>query len=188
MGQWILYEACKQALSWPEDSFVTVNVSSVQFRNSGFINVLEYVLANTGLSPQRLHLEITENVVMEDIEEVVKTIERIVQMGVELVIDDFGTGYSSLSYLTRFPSSILKIDRSFVARMIEDKDSAALVDAIIKMGHSLHMKIIAEGVETDQQLAVLRGQGCDLIQGYYFSRPVPGAELLDFINAAEAVV
>ena len=188
MGQWILYEACKQALSWPEDSFVTVNVSSVQFRNSGFINMLENVLAETGLSPQRLHLEITENVVMEDIEEVVKTIERIVEMGVELVIDDFGTGYSSLSYLTRFPSSILKIDRSFIARMIEDKNSAALVDAIIKMGHSLHMKIIAEGVETDQQLAVLRGQGCDLIQGYYFSRPVPGVELLDFINTAEVTV
>ncbi|VAW68115.1 diguanylate cyclase/phosphodiesterase (GGDEF & EAL domains) with PAS/PAC sensor(s) [hydrothermal vent metagenome] len=181
MGLWILREACLKAIKWPEHSFVTVNVSSVQFRNREFITMLENVLQETGLAPERLHLEITENVVMEDVEEIVHAIEKIVALGIELVIDDFGTGYSSLSYLTRFPGSILKIDRSFVARMINDKNSAALVDAIIKMGHSLHMKIIAEGVETEQQLNILQTQGCDFIQGYYFSKPVPGDELISFI-------
>ena len=182
MGQWILYQACMQAMSWSNNGFITVNVSSVQFRNREFATALETILAETGLPPERLHLEITENVLMDDVEEIIYTIKRIIDMDVTLVIDDFGTGYSSLSYLTRFPSSILKIDRSFISRMIDDVDSAALVDAIIKMGHSLHMQIIAEGVETDQQLEILKKQGCDLIQGYYFSKPLPADELLQYVR------
>ncbi len=182
MGQWILYQACMQAMSWSNNGFITVNVSSVQFRNREFATALETILAETGLPPERLHLEITENVLMDDVEEIIHTIKRIIDMDVTLVIDDFGTGYSSLSYLTRFPSSILKIDRSFISRMIDDVDSAALVDAIIKMGHSLHMQIIAEGVETDQQLEILKKQGCDLIQGYYFSKPLPADELLQYVR------
>ncbi len=182
MGEWILYESCQLAVSWPSDGFITVNVSTVQFRSREFIATVEKILAETGLLPQRLHLEITENVLMDDVDEVILTIEKIIALGVELVIDDFGTGYSSLSYLTRFPCSILKIDRSFISRMLEDENSAVLVSAIIKMGHSLGMQIIAEGVETNLQLSILQGQGCDLIQGYYFSKPVPGHELPEFIN------
>ncbi|HED34835.1 MAG TPA: EAL domain-containing protein [Gammaproteobacteria bacterium] len=187
MGQWILRESCMQAVNWPNNGFITVNVSSVQFRNREFISGVEEILTESGLAPQRLHLEITENVLMDDVEEVIFTIEKIIALGVVLVIDDFGTGYSSLSYLTRFRCSILKIDRSFVSRMLEEENSAVLVSAIIKMGHSLGMKIIAEGVETDLQLSILQGQGCDLIQGYYFSKPVPANELVEFINKTKKI-
>ncbi len=172
MGEWILFQACRAAARMAGDFFITVNVATAQFRKPGFAQRVQDALVDSGLVPSRLHLEITERVLMEDVEEVNQSIREIVELGVVLVIDDFGTGYSSLSYLTRFPCSALKIDRSFVADMMQQQESAGLVEAIIQMGHSLKLEIIAEGVEDEPQLAKIQALGCDYVQGYYFSRPL----------------
>ncbi len=172
MGEWILYRACQTAATMEGDFFITVNVATAQFRKPGFVQVVQDALVDSGLTPSRLHLEITENVLMENTDEIEQTIRGIVELGVELVIDDFGTGYSSLSYLTQFPCTVLKIDRCFVLDMMSSKQSAGLVEAIIQMGHSLKLKIIAEGVEDLPQLEKIQQLGSDYIQGYYFSPPL----------------
>lgn len=176
LGEWVLREACAQNREWQEEGFpavpVAVNLSAVQFRQKELLEMIRSVLADTGLPPQYLELEITESVAMKNAESTIKALKELKEIGVRLSIDDFGTGYSSLSYLKRFPIDKIKIDRSFVRDITSDPDDAAITGAIISMAKSLKLKVIAEGVENGEQLAFMRERGCDEIQGYYFSKPL----------------
>jgi diguanylate cyclase (GGDEF)-like protein/PAS domain S-box-containing protein len=176
IGEWVLRKACEQNRAWQDAGYppipVSVNVSAVQFREKHFLDMVARVLKETGLEPRYLELELTESVTMQDLELTVSLLESLKRMGVSLSIDDFGTGYSSLSYLKRFPIDTLKIDRSFVQDVTTDPDSAAIIGAIIGMAKSLKQQVIAEGVETREQFEFLRWQGCDGIQGYFFSQPL----------------
>ena len=187
VGGWVLREACRQVSRWqslsPPDGPlpVSVNLSGKQFLQSDLPEQVQEVLRETGLDPRGLKLEITETVVMENIETATQTLEQLRALGVELSIDDFGTGYSSLSYLQRFPVSTLKIDRSFVTRMTESEGTAEIVRTIMQLAQNLGMDVVAEGVETEGQRAQLRGFECELGQGYFFSRPMD-------VGDAEALV
>ncbi|WP_242186153.1 EAL domain-containing protein [Sphingomonas sp. CARO-RG-8B-R24-01] len=182
IGEWVMLEACRQAVSWPGHVRVAVNVSPLQFRSSGFSNVVFQALSNSGLAPQRLEVEITESVFLEDEGSVVALLHRLRAMGVRIALDDFGTGYSSLSYLRSFPFDKIKIDKSFVDTVAQDASSAAIVRAILDLADALHMETTAEGVEDNEQLARLRGQGCGSIQGYLFSRPIEAGMVADMIT------
>ena len=186
IGEAILRAACEQAKQW-QDAWVppptiAVNISARQFRESGFIDMVRRVLVETGLLPQCLELEVTESVVMKDVDETIRRLHELKQFGVRISIDDFGTGYSSLSYLKRFPIDKLKIDQSFVREVVTNGDDAAIVDAIISLAHSLRLKVIAEGVETAEQRQFLLEHGCEEAQGYHFARPMPGSEATRFIE------
>ncbi len=181
IGDWVMQEACRQANAWPDHVRVAVNVSPIQFRNSGFKNVIFQALSRSGLSPNRLEVEITESVFLEGETSVVNLLHQLRAMGVRVALDDFGTGYSSLSYLRSFPFDKIKIDKSFVDSVARDKSSAAIVRAIVDLASALNMETTAEGVEDCEQLAQLRGQGCSSIQGYLFSRPVEGAAVMAMI-------
>jgi diguanylate cyclase (GGDEF)-like protein/PAS domain S-box-containing protein len=178
IGRWVLEEACRQARAWqeqhPSDAplVICVNLSARQFQRSNLAQEVAEVLRDTGLEQRYLELEITESVVMEDARSTISTLWELKDLGVGLMIDDFGTGYSSLSYLKRFPIDRLKIDRSFVDRLRKDPEDAVIVSAIITLAHTLGMRVIAEGVDSAEQLAQLRGLGCDLAQGNYFSEPL----------------
>jgi EAL domain-containing protein (putative c-di-GMP-specific phosphodiesterase class I) len=176
IGEWVLRTACAQNKRWQDSGLppcvVSVNVSPRQFRSSTFMDTLQRVLDDTGLDPQYLELELTESMVMHDGEQMIESLQAIKALGVHLSVDDFGTGYSSLSYLKRFPVDRLKIDRSFVNDLATDGDSAAIVRTIIALGSNLGLKVLAEGVETDAQVDFLRANGCDELQGYWFSKPV----------------
>ncbi|WP_232627629.1 EAL domain-containing protein [Methylobacterium sp. Leaf118] len=180
LGAWILREACREAAGWPGDLRVAVNVSAIQFQKPGFEQAVMGALAASGLAPQRLELEITESVLVADAEAVIACLHRLRALGVRIAMDDFGTGYSSLSYLRRFPFDKIKIDRSFI-RDIADPDAAAIVRAIVGIGTQLGASITAEGVETDEQLARVRQEGCSEVQGFYFSRPLPARDALAFV-------
>jgi EAL domain-containing protein (putative c-di-GMP-specific phosphodiesterase class I) len=158
---------------------MAVNVSPVQFRQAGFVDVVAGALAASGLEANRLELELTERTVMHDADINLGTLSALHRMGVELSLDDFGTGYSSLSYLKRFPVSKLKIDRSFVRDLETDPDDWAIASTIVSMGRSLRMTVLAEGVEKPEQLALLRKMGCDMAQGYHFSRPTSAAGMAE---------
>lgn len=181
IGEWVLRTACAQARAWQDQGLpavcIGVNLSARQFLQVDLIDLVARVLQETGLAPTCLELEITEGLLMQDVERAIDTLGVLRSMGVRLSIDDFGTGYSSLNYLKRFPIDRLKIDKSFVNDIIIDADNAAIVLAVIAMAHSLRLKVIAEGVETETQLAFLRSKNCDEIQGYYFSRPLPATEM-----------
>jgi len=176
IGEWVLKTACGQAKKWQDDGLaavtVAVNVSAVQFRQEGFPAVIQRVLMETGLSAEYLELELTESLLLSDVDVALGTLQELKQMGLQLAIDDFGTGYSSLSYLKRFPVDKLKIDRSFVRDIAVDSEDAAITTAIVSMARSLHLLVIAEGVETEEQLSFLRERECDEMQGYYFSKPL----------------
>ncbi len=176
IGEWVLRTACAQNKRWQEAGLppcvVSVNVSPRQFHRDDFIDTLKDVLRDTGLNPAYLELELTENMVMHDGEQMVETLQAIKRLGVHIAVDDFGTGYSSLSYLKRFPVDRLKIDASFVRDIAADTDDAAIVRTIIALGHNLGLKVLAEGVETEAQLAFLKANDCDEMQGYHFSKPV----------------
>jgi diguanylate cyclase (GGDEF)-like protein len=176
IGEWVLRTACTQAKQWQEEGLpavpVSVNVSAVQFRQTGFVELVGTVLKETGLSPQLLELEITESLILSNADVMVAVFRKLNEMGVKLSIDDFGTGYSSLGYLKHFPIYKLKIDRSFVRDLAVDPDDAAITGTIISMAKNLGMKVIAEGVEQQQQLAFLRSHDCDEAQGFFFSKPV----------------
>jgi diguanylate cyclase (GGDEF)-like protein len=176
IGEWVLRKACEQNRTWQQAGYapipISVNVSAVQFREKHFLDMVARVLKETGLDPRYLELELTESVTMQDLELTASLLESLKRMGVSLSIDDFGTGYSSLSYLKRFPIDTLKIDKSFVQDVTTDPDSAAIIGAIIGMAKSLKQQVIAEGVETREQFEFLRWQGCDGIQGYFFSQPL----------------
>ena len=180
MGEWGLKEACRQVVEWQSQGMelpkVSVNVSALQFNHS-FIRRVGEVLSETGMHPKRLELELTEGIMMEGSESVVRSFEEIRSLGVQLSIDDFGTGYSSLSYLSRFPLDELKIDRSFVIEFDKSEGDAGLIMAIIAMANSLGLKLVAEGVETHDQYRFLKQHGAGVIQGYLFSKPVPADEL-----------
>jgi diguanylate cyclase (GGDEF)-like protein len=179
LGEWVLLEACAQAHAWQTlhpGLRVAVNLSARQFRQKDLIGMIERVLAETGLAPTLLELELTESMLMHHAEETVGILTRLDEMGVRLAIDDFGTGYSSLSYLKRFPIHSLKVDRSFVRDISTDPDDAAIVTAIVAMARSLNLEVTAEGVETEEQATFLRSLACHHAQGYYFGRPMPAQE------------
>lgn len=179
LGRWVLWEACRQARRWGMESgpgpapFVSVNLSSRQFGNPDLVGEVAEALRLTGVDPHSISLEITESAVMEDGSATISTLQQLKELGVTLAIDDFGMGYSSLSYLKRFPVDTLKIDKSFVSGLGHDLEDTAIVQAVITLAKTLGMHVIAEGAETPEQLSRLRALGCELGQGYYFSKPMP---------------
>ncbi|HTJ96255.1 MAG TPA: bifunctional diguanylate cyclase/phosphodiesterase, partial [Rhodocyclaceae bacterium] len=185
IGEWVLQEACRQWQKWrlsqcfPQCT-IAVNLSAIQFLRGDIVETVRKVLASTGLPPEYLELELTESILLQDIEGVVETLSALKRIGVQLSIDDFGTGYSSLAYLKRLDVDKLKIDKSFVDDMVTDPEAAAIVKAIIQLGHTLKLTTIAEGVEEPEQLALLDEYGCDEIQGYVFSRPLPADDFKKF--------
>lgn len=194
IGRWVLREACRQARAWQIAGLpplcVAINVSAVELRAPGFVAGVRATLRETGLEPRYLELELTETVLIEDSRSVADVLKELKDIGVLLALDDFGTGYSNLSQLKRFPIDALKIDQSFVRDLAVDEDDAGIVTAVIGMGKSLHMRVVAEGVETREQLEILQEHGCPQGQGYYFCRPVPAEQfrrLLEHDTAAVAV-
>jgi diguanylate cyclase (GGDEF)-like protein len=191
IGAWVLKEACAQARAWADAGLpaltMAVNVSPVQFKSNGFLNNLAAILIETGLDPRSLELEVTEGALMKNPELAADTLSTLRGMGVQVAIDDFGTGYSSLSYLRRFPLDALKIDQSFIRQITTIPDETVIVSAIISMGQSLNLRIIAEGVETEDQLDFLKAHKCDEAQGFYFSRPVPPPQIASFLESREPI-
>ncbi|WP_290704837.1 bifunctional diguanylate cyclase/phosphodiesterase [Amphritea sp.] len=192
IGEWVLNEACRQISSilptCPEDFFVSINVSSYQFKKNNIPLLVGKALERFGLSPNRLVLEITESLMLNDDKCILEQLEELRRMGVGISIDDFGTGYSSLSYLHKYPISTLKIDRAFVNDLTSNKQSRALVTAIIAMSKSLGLKMVAEGIEEEQQAAILSQEGCTFFQGFLFSKPLPFDEFLCFIRESEQAI
>jgi len=184
IGEWVLRAACAQAADWEAAGFsgmrIAVNLSRCQLRERGLADLVDRIIREAGVAPAQMQLEITESAVMRDPDLAVSIMQEVRERGVQLAIDDFGTGYSSLSHLKRFPIDALKIDRSFIQDIPKDRDSMAIARAIAAMGGSLDLTVIAEGIETEGQLAFVREHGCDEAQGYLFSRPVPVAEMSAF--------
>jgi diguanylate cyclase (GGDEF)-like protein/PAS domain S-box-containing protein len=173
MGEWILREACREAASWPMPLQIAVNLSPAQFMHGDLVGLVHSILLETGLAPGRLELEITEGVLIEDFDRGLALLRRLKALGVRISMDDFGSGYSSLSYLQAFPFDKIKIDRAFVINLGRNPQSAAIVRAVIGLGHGLEMSIVAEGVETQEQLGFLAEVGCDAVQGYFIGKPAP---------------
>ena len=190
IGEWVLFEACRQAKAWQCEGLpslrVAVNIAPSQFRLANLVDQIRRALEASGLNPQLLEVELTETAVMSDAEESIQILEAISRMGVLVSVDDFGTGYSSMSYLRRFPIDKLKIDRCFVDQMTRRPEDASIVQAIISLAHSLHLKVIAEGVETPEQLALLAELGCDQYQGFHFSPALEPTQFLAFVKQSRA--
>ncbi|OON63496.1 bifunctional diguanylate cyclase/phosphodiesterase [Massilia sp. KIM] len=191
IGAWVMRTACAQNKAWQDAGLgrlrVAVNLSARQFGAADLIASLESVLSDTRLEPDCLEIELTESLFMSDVTPAVELLHRMKSLGVNLSIDDFGTGYSSLSYLSRFPIDVLKIDRSFVADITHDANDAAIVTSIIALAHNLKLAVIAEGVETAEQLAYLRNHGCDEMQGYFFSKPLPAADFEQMLRQGRSL-
>ena len=189
LGQWVLGQASTQLKTWQERGFpdlrVAINLSPSQFHERNLISSVERALGECSLKPEALEIEITEGVAMEDAEITVANLMALRDMKVGISIDDFGTGYSSLSYLKKFPVTTLKIDQSFVSDVVTNSADAGIVRAVVAMAHGLKLNVIAEGVETKEQFAYLRDSGCDALQGYWFSRPLP-ADQVDVLLDEEA--
>jgi len=189
IGRWVLREACRQARVWQLAGLppmcIAINISAVELRAPGFVAGVRAILREAELEPRYLELELTETALMEDSRSVADVLKQLKDIGVQLALDDFGTGFSSLSHLKRFPIDALKIDPSFVRDLTTDEDDASIVTAVIGMGKNLHMRVVAEGVETSEQLAMLREFGCPQGQGYYFSRPVPALEFGHLVKHGE---
>jgi diguanylate cyclase (GGDEF)-like protein len=188
IGEWVVREGCRQARAWQREGLphlrVAVNLSAFQFRHGNLLKMISEALKAAELDPRFLEVEITESALMSDPEESVAILEALSRMGVVVSIDDFGTGYSSMSYLRRFPIDKLKIDRTFIAELISRADDASIVKAIVSLAHSLHLKVVAEGVETDEQLHLLKGIGCDQFQGFCFSPAVPAPQFATLMREA----
>jgi EAL domain-containing protein (putative c-di-GMP-specific phosphodiesterase class I) len=184
IGNWVLETACRQAVQWQEEGFppwqIAVNISPKQFWQADLPDFIAEVLANCGLDSRLLELEITESAIMLDVEKAIETMRRIRKMGISLAIDDFGTGYSSLSCLRRFPLSKLKIDRSFVRDILNGEDQGAIAEGIIGLARTLHLEVIAEGIEEYSQLEFLLKKGCLVGQGFYLGRPMPVENLAQY--------
>jgi len=178
IGEAVLRAACRQLKKWHEAGsnrlYVTVNLSGLQLQQVNFIDTLRSAISDTGVDPRLLTLEITESMLMVHAEETLMLLRALKATGVELAIDDFGTGYSSLAYLRRFPVDVLKIDRAFTRDMTKNVDDASIVSGIISLAHNLRLKVVAEGVETQEQRQFLAALSCDCIQGYLLSEPLPG--------------
>jgi diguanylate cyclase (GGDEF)-like protein len=186
IGEWVLRAACAQNKEWQDAGYppvkVSVNMSARQFNKRNFAEQITSILDETGLSPEYLGLEITESVIMQDVKSTISKLKELHDLGISISIDDFGTGYSSLSYLKLFPIDNLKIDRSFVFSISTDSTDAAIAASVIALAHSMNLKVVAEGVETKEQLEVLREQGCDYVQGFLFSRPLSAREFVPFFE------
>ncbi len=186
IGNWVLEQACSQALRWHKEGYsdlsIAVNISGRQFRQSNLPDIITQILKKTGLSAKFLELELTESLLVDDINSAVETMYQLKDMGIKLVIDDFGTGYSSLSYLKQFPVDKLKIDRSFICELVNKESDAAIARAIINLGHSLNLEVLAEGVETELQKQFIVKHGCDYAQGYYFKPPNTAEALKDYLK------
>lgn len=190
LGEWVLRSACAQGKAWQDAGMplrVAVNLSMRQFQQRDLPEVVARVVEETGIDPHRLQLEITEGIAMKDVEFAAQTLRELRAMGVQIAIDDFGTGYSSLSYLKGLPVDVIKIDRCFIRDMTDDANDAAIASSIVAMAHSLGLKVIAEGVETPEQLALLREQGCDEFQGFLFSRAVPNSDFEELMAGKDAL-
>ncbi|MGO4467734.1 putative bifunctional diguanylate cyclase/phosphodiesterase, partial [Pseudoduganella sp. RAF53_2] len=190
VGSWVLRTACEQLRQWQcegrENLRMAVNVSARQVAEPDFVQSVAAVLAETGLSPHCLELELTESTVMNDVEHAISVMHQLKKLGVKLAIDDFGTGYSSLAHLKRFEIDVLKIDQTFVRDLTVDPDDAAIVTTIIALAENLDLEVISEGVETEEQIAFLRQHGCQQMQGYFFSRPVPASAFITVLEENEA--
>jgi len=186
IGVWVLREACKQARAWADAGLsagrVAVNVSALQLRQENFLEGVFAILEDTGLPPSSLELELTESVLMDRVDSTVAVLQSLREAGIQVAVDDFGMGYSSLSYLTKFAIDALKIDQSFVRGITSGGRDAAIVTTVISMARSLKLRVIAEGVETQEELEFLRAHQCDEAQGYYFSRPVPNDQFTRFLQ------
>ena len=186
IGNFVLQAGCSQNKAWQEAGTkkvgVAINVSGLQFGQKEFVREVLTILKTTGLDPQYLELEITETTIMKNIDMAVQNLNELKQAGIKVSLDDFGTGYSSLSYLQQMPLDSLKIDISFIRNVAKDPADAAIVKTIITMAHNLNLKVIAEGVEDEHQLEFLQAQGCDMIQGYFFSPPVPAEEFFNLLT------
>jgi EAL domain-containing protein (putative c-di-GMP-specific phosphodiesterase class I) len=187
LGKWVLQNACKQAALWQKHMGklpVAINLSALQLYQVNLVESLMEMMEEQELDPENIEFEITESTVMRNMDNAISTMRRMRQQGFHISLDDFGTGYSSLSYLKRFPVSKLKIDQSFVKAIETDPADAAIVRSVIDLGHSLNMKVLAEGVETQGQLDRLGNEGCDYIQGYYFSRPLAPDSVEAYLRGA----
>jgi EAL domain-containing protein (putative c-di-GMP-specific phosphodiesterase class I) len=173
LGQWVLRSACAEAAKWPAQFRIAVNLSPIQFKHSNLVNVIVGALAASGLPASRLELEITESLLLEADPKNIAVLHELRALGVHIVMDDFGTGFSSLNYLRSFPFDKIKIDRSFVNDIAKGGESMAIVKAIIDLARALDIAVVAEGVETEEQLNRLVAEGCNQVQGYYFSKPAP---------------
>jgi diguanylate cyclase (GGDEF)-like protein len=182
IGEWVLKEACRQAMTWPDDIRVAVNFSTVQFARPGIVNLVFQTLATSGLAPERLEVEITESLFLESSDSVREILHGLKQIGVRIALDDFGTGFSSLSYLRKFPFDKIKIDRSFIIELLSEKEASAVVKAITDLAAALDMETTAEGVEEPAQVEALRAHGCTTVQGYLFSKPVPASKVPDLLE------
>jgi EAL domain-containing protein (putative c-di-GMP-specific phosphodiesterase class I) len=186
VGDWALRTACEQHMKWLDAGLppirIAVNLSARQLREPTFVENFEKIMKETGVTSDSLELEITESMLMSDSHNSVIALDQLHNMGMHVAMDDFGTGYSSLSYLKKFPIDTIKIDRSFVADIATDTDDAEIIRTIITMGHTLNRRVVAEGVETEEQLSLLRQYKCDEIQGYFFSRPQRADDLTAFLT------
>ncbi len=182
IGEWVLREACREAASWRKPLQIAINLSPLQLRDGDFVSLLHSVLMESGLAPDRLVIEITEGALMDDYSRAVSTLRRVKALGVRIAMDDFGTGYSSLSYLQSFPFDKIKIDQTFISNLDRNAQSAAIVRAVLGLGRSLSLITVAEGVENQQQLAILRREGCDEMQGYLIGRPQPIGDYAELVG------
>ena len=191
IGLWVMRTACEQIMTWERAGLrglrISVNLSARQFAQPDLVQSIADALHNSGLAPGRLEIELTEGLVMTDVKNAIDTLHELKNLGVQLSIDDFGTGYSSLSYLKRFPIDVLKIDQSFVRDITGSSDEATIVHTIISMAHNLHLRVIAEGVETEAQLAYLRKHECDEMQGFHFSRPLPVTDMEQLLRCGKSL-
>jgi diguanylate cyclase (GGDEF)-like protein/PAS domain S-box-containing protein len=190
IGEWVLKTACEQKKLWDEQGFkslrISVNLSARQFHYANLVDMVGDTIRKSGIDPKCLDLELTESTIMDRLEETTLTLRRLKNMGARISIDDFGTGYSSLMYLKTFPIDTIKIDKSFVNDVTTDPDDQAITQAIISMAHSLKLEVVAEGVETKEQLNLLRSQSCDIIQGYLYSKPIPVNDISPFLQSDAA--
>jgi EAL domain-containing protein (putative c-di-GMP-specific phosphodiesterase class I) len=186
IGRWVLREACLQRRLWLDAKLapipIAINISAVELRSKQFVEHVRTILKETGLEASYLEFELTETALMQDPQSTIEVLHELKDMGIQLTLDDFGTGYSSLSYLRRFPIDALKIDRSFVHGLCTDADDAKIVSAVINLGRSFHLQVIAEGVETRAQFIALQGQNCAEGQGYYFQRPLAASEFAKLLG------
>ena len=187
IGEWVLRTACKQLREWHERGLVwlriSVNISAVQLQSRNLVEVVRSALEDSGIPPEMLQLEITESAAMQNIELTGKVLRELKEMGVSIAVDDFGTGQSSLIYLKDFPIDTVKIDKEFMRDVTSDETAAAIVSYVINLAHTLKLKVVAEGVETEEQYTFLRHYACDLMQGYLFSKPLPGASVVDYLQS-----
>jgi EAL domain-containing protein (putative c-di-GMP-specific phosphodiesterase class I) len=187
LGEWVLRQACADAAKWPADIKVAINLSPAQFKDRSLMQVIMSALGASGLPPARLELEITEELLLQDDENTLARLKQLRELGVQIVMDDFGTGYSSLNYLRRFPLDKIKIDQAFVGGLSDGNAvSAAIVQAVVGIANVLRVRTTAEGIETQEQLRLIKALGCTEVQGYLFGAPMPAGELPRLFPAAAA--